>query len=81
MKAWDFKKLPESEWVKVKQYLNEQTIFELVNLHDKYKLSEYNYCCEGTTASMLNWWNYGLKKYNEGLFKKGKEGNTQTNDN
>lgn len=57
---WDFSKLPESEHENVKRLLQSNDIQGLVRIHDKYGLSEYQYCCSGVEG-VKNWFNWAVE--------------------
>lgn len=42
---WDFAKLPESEYKSVIEFTKNQDIIALAMIHNKYKLSNNEYCC------------------------------------
>lgn len=42
---WDFSKLPKSEFARVKQLVEQGKERDLLEIHDKYQLSENRYCC------------------------------------
>ena len=58
---WDFSKLPESEHENVKALLAKNDIQGLVKIHDRYKLSEYSYCCSGIEG-VRNWFTWAIEQ-------------------
>lgn len=46
VEQWDFSKLPESEHARVVELFKAGAWKELIDIHDRYNLSPYTYCCE-----------------------------------
>ena len=66
MTAFNWKRLPESEYEHVKNLIERQKFNDLLLLHDKYKLSSTNFCCGNMVrVDMFNQWKW---KYNQGFF-------------
>lgn len=59
---WDFKRLPKTEFKEVKKLIKEKNGGKLLLIHDKYKLSNYNYCCGISTEYILVHFEDALKK-------------------
>ena len=57
---WDFSRLPISEHNLVLRLFREGQFSELIKLHNKYKLSKYEYCCEGQYEAIKKWIRYGI---------------------
>ncbi len=57
---WDFDKLPKSEHKRVIDLLNNGQYLELVQVHDQYQLSNWQYCCD--TDSVARWFAQGIKE-------------------
>ena len=57
---WDFKKLPQSEFARVKQLLQQGDERELLKLHNQYQLSENNYCCN--LNGLMQWFRGALSE-------------------
>lgn len=55
---WDFTKLPESEFDTVIFALQCNDVKTLVEIHNKYLLSPYNYCCE--LDGLIRWFQSGI---------------------
>ena len=64
MIAWDFTKLPADQHGRVIELYNSGRWNELAALHDKYKLSPYDYCCD--LSGLKKWYKHGIdsKKIN-----------------
>ena len=58
--TWDFDKLPKSEHKRVIDLLNAGQYLELVQIHDQYQLSNWQYCCD--TDSVARWFAQGIKE-------------------
>ncbi len=58
---WDFSKLPKDEHPSVLQHLSDGNVVELIRLHNKYKLSEYSYCCSGTEG-VVRWFTWAVEQ-------------------
>lgn len=59
MVAWDFTKLPNDQHGRVVELYNAKNWRELAALHDKYKLSPYDYCCE--LEGLKKWYKHGIE--------------------
>lgn len=59
MESWDFSKLPASEHERVVSLVNAGGWRELVEIHDRYKLSPYTYCCD--ISGLKNWYFWAIK--------------------
>lgn len=59
MVAWDFTKLPEDQHGRIIELYNAGRWNELAALHDKYKLSPYDYCCD--LSGLKRWYKYGIE--------------------
>lgn len=59
MVAWDFTKLPEDQHGRVIELYNAGRWSELAALHDKYKLSPYDYCCD--LSGLKRWYKSGIE--------------------
>lgn len=57
--GWDFTKLPMEEWNKAIEAYTYGDIKTLVLLHNKYKLSDYIYCCS-PAEDMNNWYGHAI---------------------
>lgn len=58
---WNFEKLPADEHTKVVELYNSGQWFELLKIHNRYRLSENTYCCQVPTA-MNRWFTYGISQ-------------------
>lgn len=58
---WNFDKIPTIELPNVRHMINVADIRGLVALHNKYRLSDWQYspCCEG--AAVMKWFEWGLQ--------------------
>ena len=58
---WNFDKIPAGELQAVRHMVSVADIPGLVNIHNKYRLSDWQYspCCEG--AGVLKWFQWGLE--------------------
>jgi hypothetical protein len=57
--SWDFSKLPNQEHAAAVDAFNAGNIRALLDLHDKYKLSPYVYCCDHN--GLLAWFGDAIK--------------------
>lgn len=76
---WNFTRLPEEEWQNFEKLYNERNFVELVKIHNKYRLSEYTYCCSAEIDYFFKWVEYGIRERNEIKGNKnayGKDGHT-----
>jgi len=67
--AWDFSKLPESEHAAVIDLFEGNKIGQLMLLHNKYRLSNFEYCCD--EQAVRRWFKYGI---DSGQIQKTKKG-------
>lgn len=58
---WDFSRLPDKEHANVLDLLARGRWWELVAIHDKYQLSDNNYCCSNTLSGIKQWFTYGVE--------------------
>ena len=58
---WDFTKLPSSEYQNVVDALAAGRLWDLVAIHDKYRLSEFSYCCSNILTGVKKWFEYGIE--------------------
>jgi hypothetical protein len=56
---WDFTKIPDSEWQNIENLYNKNNYVKLVQIHDRYKVSEYDYCCR--EKGFMKWIKAGIK--------------------
>lgn len=56
---WNFSKIPASEYNNILKAYEYKNIDYLFKIHNKYKVSNYKYCCN-VSEPMLNWFGYGL---------------------
>lgn len=56
--GWDFSALPESEHARAVEAVEALDYGMLLELHDRYQLSPYNYCC--AKEALLVWFRYGI---------------------
>lgn len=56
---WDFSKLPESEFETVIFAVQSNDVRTLVEIHNKYELSPYNYCCD--LSGLIRWFNWAIE--------------------
>jgi beta-xylosidase len=56
---WDFSKIPDDQWDNFKNLYDKRDFIAIVLFHNKYKLSEYEYCCNNN--GIFKWAKYGLK--------------------
>lgn len=59
MEGWDFSKLPKSEHGRVVEMYNAGRWAELAAIHDKYGLSNYQYCCD--MSGLKQWYKFGIE--------------------
>lgn len=55
---WDFSRLPAEEHEKVADALTRRDARALLEIHDRYRLSPYTYCCD--QAGLFRWFEYGI---------------------
>lgn len=60
MDGFDFSKLPKEEHDVAIRLVSENDLRGLFYLHNKYKLSEYDYSCCGL-HSLLDWFRHGIE--------------------
>lgn len=58
---WDFDRLPEHEHAHVLELYQTGKWWEIIVLHDRYELSENNYCCSNTLQGVKKWIEHGIK--------------------
>ena len=58
---WDFTKLPPEEHDNILNLYSRGQWNELMLLHNKYKLSGYEYCCSGWYPSIQLWYKHGIE--------------------
>lgn len=58
---WDFSRLPESEHARVIELMEAGKWWALVEIHNKYALSDSNYCCSNTLKGLKNWYKHGVE--------------------
>lgn len=56
--GWDFSRLPESEHEAVIELLKKDNVGALMQMHNKYQLSAYTYCCEEN--AVRRWFRHGV---------------------
>jgi len=59
VQEWDFSKLPPQEHARVAQLVRAGQWKELVEIHDRYRLSPYSYCCE--IEGLKAWYRHGVQ--------------------
>lgn len=74
IEMWDFSKLPESEFDRVLFAVQSNDVRTLVEIHDRFGLSPYTYCCE--MDGLLRWYTWAI---DSGIIVAGKSGNDQPN--
>lgn len=57
---WDFTKLPEEHHQKAIDMFLENDVRGLLDLHNQFQLSPYNYCCE--MDGFLRWWSWAIEQ-------------------
>lgn len=57
---WNFDKLPEAEFENVNALIDNYDGVALLEIHNKYNLSNINYCCMGVEP-ILKYFRYGRK--------------------
>ena len=58
---WDFSRLPSFEHGRVIELMQAYKWAELVEIHDRYGLSDNNYCCSNVLAGLKKWYEYGIE--------------------
>lgn len=58
---WDFSKIPENDVDKVIELYQNEDWGELMFLHNKYNLSNYEYCCTGYYGAIEKWFKHGIE--------------------
>lgn len=56
---WDFTKIPNEHWDEFKELYNRRDIINIILFHNRYNLSDYEYCCN--KGSVLKWAKYGIE--------------------
>lgn len=56
--SWDFSKLPAHEHARAIAAIEAMDFGVLIELHDRYGLSPYTYCCN--KQGLLVWFRYGV---------------------
>lgn len=56
---WDFSKLPKTEFDNVIFAVQCNDVKTLVQIHNQYNLSPYNYCCE--LSGLVRWFNHAIQ--------------------
>lgn len=59
VQAWDFEKLPKSEHARVIDMVQAGQWKELIEVHDRYELSPYTYCCE--IEGLKKWYRWAIE--------------------
>ena len=59
---WDFSKLPKDLHERVKMLVENEDVYSLLDIHEDYELSEYEYCCGKPLIGILNWFKHGIKE-------------------
>lgn len=59
---WDFSKLPEELHSRVRELLEKGDANALLEIHDDYELSDYDYCCGVPISGVLVWFKHGIDK-------------------
>jgi hypothetical protein len=62
MEGWRFEKIPKEESSRIKELVLNKDFKSLFEIHNKYGLSDYDYCCP--SVSILKWFEYAI---NEGI--------------
>lgn len=57
--GWDFSRLPDSEHEAVIELLKKDNVGALMQMHNKYQLSAYTYCCEEN--AVRRWFRHGVE--------------------
>lgn len=58
---WNFTKIPENKRIEFEQLYENRDFVGLVLFHNKYELSEYDYCCgEVDKKSVFKWAKFGI---------------------
>jgi len=60
MFEWDFKKLPDDQHDHVLDLFSRGDWESLMLLHNKYKLSNFTYCCSSYYGSIRLWYKHGI---------------------
>lgn len=58
---WNFAKLPENEHEGVLRAFSEEDWETLLDIHDKYELSPWSYCCGPWREAMKNYYGKAIK--------------------
>lgn len=56
---WDFTKIPDFEWESIIKAYDQKKYVELIRIHNRYQLSEYDYCC-GDNRGLIKWFKKGI---------------------
>ncbi len=60
---WDFTKIPIKKRSEFERLYEEKDFTGLVLMHNKYNLSEYDYCCGEDKNSVFKWAKYGIDEW------------------
>lgn len=58
---WRFNRLPKEEYNNVIEAIRLNDMLTLIKIHDKYNLSNNNYCC-GSDDRVINWFKHAINK-------------------
>lgn len=56
---WQFTKIPLEEWDNIIRFYKERKYVELIRIHNRYQLSEYDYCCGD--KGFMKWFKKGIE--------------------
>ncbi len=58
---WNFTKIPSEKWEEFERLYDSRDFTGLVLFHNRYNLSDYDYCCgEEDKKSVFKWVKFGL---------------------
>jgi hypothetical protein len=59
--TWNFENIPDIEKESIRALVSERNARELIKMHDKYKLSNYTYCCGDASKQVLAWFDWAIE--------------------
>jgi hypothetical protein len=60
---WNFTKIPSESWSEFERLYDSRDFTGLVLFHNKYNLSDYDYCCgEVDKKAVFKWAKFGLNE-------------------
>lgn len=58
--SWNYNRLPERLYPEVKRLYDENNYRKLIDIHNQYALSPYNYCCEDLRNGFFEYIKIGI---------------------